>query len=110
MVPVADGSQQVDRKVERTTAPADPLDLTVRQFVERVLADGAPIEADPWVDASKAPCGRQRVLDAAKRGELEASKIGRQVLVRCSELDRWIAAQRIEPRPASKTSAPKPTS
>jgi excisionase family DNA binding protein len=96
----------MDRDAERAgavvTANDDPLDLTVRELLTRIVdrAPASSVDPDPWVDAAACPVGWRHVLDAARRGELEASRIGRKVLVRRSELDRWLAAHRVEVRAA----------
>jgi hypothetical protein len=52
--------------------------------------------ADPWVTMVQfeAETGfkRGRIIDGGKRGELRLHKLGDAVVVRRSELDRWIEA------------------
>ena len=61
-----------------------------------MLGSQPKADADPWVDPKccKEAAFRE-LLNAGKRGELALSKVGRRYLVRRSELDRWIALQRV---------------
>ena len=63
---------------------------------------GAPsaVESDPWVDAAACQVPQRSVRDAVRRGELTASRAGGKLLVRRSELDRWIEARRVRPSKA----------
>lgn len=88
------------------------LDATLRELLARLLdARSADVEADPWIvaDSPRCPIPWRRIVDAARRGELVASRIGRRVVVRASELDAWIARQRIEPQAQKKAEAAAPS-
>jgi hypothetical protein len=69
------------------------------------LADALPDnEADELLDASQAlesyGIGRDGILAAVDRGELEAIRGARKkLLVRRSEIERWIASRPVKPRP-----------
>ncbi len=92
----------------------DPLDVSLRELLVRVLdvrAEGQ--DPERWVDirdSQHCPVPWRNVLEAARRGELEASRVGRQVLVRARELDRWLTAKRIEARSADPAEVPVPAS
>jgi excisionase family DNA binding protein len=100
-----------------TAKHGDPLDVSLRELLARVF-DPRTAGSDPerWIDArdpDQCPVPWRNVLDAARRGELEASRVGRQVLVRARELDRWLTARRIESRvaepPVSTPAPPEPS-
>jgi excisionase family DNA binding protein len=92
----------------------DPLDLTLREVLARVLAERTQsTDAGAWIDCADSaacPIPWRRVLEAAQRGELEASRVGRRVLVRRVELDRWIASKQIKPRARATDSPQQPAS
>jgi excisionase family DNA binding protein len=84
------------------------LDLTLRDLLARLVGPGGTTEPDHWIDPRNAasPVPYRTVLSAARRGDLALCKVGRRLLVRRSELDRWIAAQPIGAQPAPATVAP----
>ncbi len=84
--------------------PIDPLDLTVRDLLASLVQTPSAADPDPWVDPRARDLHRP-LLAAAQRGEVALSKIGRKFLIRRSELDRWIALQRVP----AETSEPQPT-
>lgn len=99
-----------------TTHHGDPLDVSLRELLARVFDARTSADPDRWIDArdpQHCPVPWRHVLDAARRGELEASRVGRQVLVRARELDRWLTQKRIEARamepPAAHEPAPEPS-
>lgn len=60
---------------------------------------------DQWLDAASAPIPQRTIRDAVRRGELTASRAGGRLLVRQSELDRWIEARRVRPATKAEPSA-----
>ncbi len=98
-----------------TVKHCDPLDVSLRELLARVVeAQAGTSDPDRWIDVrdpQQCPVPWRSVMDAARRGELEASRVGRQVLVRARELDRWLAAKRIDSRAreqAAPVAAPPP--
>ena len=51
--------------------------------------------AAEWVDQNTSPLGKRRHLDAVRRGDLSASKEGKRVLVKRSELEAYILRKAI---------------
>ena len=78
------------------TRADDLVDLTLRDLLERLLADRRDADADPWVDLRKEGWPFRRIVAAAKRGECKVSRIGRRLLMRRSELDAWVDRHEIE--------------
>lgn len=81
--------------------PEQLLQLTLRELLAMLV--GPPAEQrDEWVDprSEACPVAKRAVLDAGRRGELALRKVGRRVLVRRSELDRWIDAHPLGQPPA----------
>jgi excisionase family DNA binding protein len=52
--------------------------------------------ADEWVDQAHSPLGRAKHLRLAREGVLPSSKEGRQVLIKRSVLDAYIAKHKVE--------------
>ncbi len=50
---------------------------------------------DDWVDQKRSPLGREKHLALVKSGVLPAVKEGRQVLVRRSHLDAYLATKTV---------------
>ena len=74
--------------------------LAAIDVLARALAAGVQSpagQADQWLDAASAPVPQRTIRDAVRRGELTASRAGGRLLVRQSELDRWIEARRVRP-------------
>lgn len=93
------------------TQPQDLLDCSLRDLLARVLDQRGPaLDPDRWIDcrdAAQCPVPWRLVVEAAQRGELEASRVGRNVVVRARELDRWLSTRRITPAAkAESTAAP----
>lgn len=57
-----------------------------------VLEQGA---GDDWIDQNHSPLGKQKHLSLAKSGKLPASKEGKQVLIRRSAIDAYLAKHAI---------------
>lgn len=99
---------------DRSSAPASDaaslLDLTLRDVLAQLLGSGTPAELDEWIDprSTACPAPYRTVLSAARAGDLALCKVGRRLLVRRSELDRWITAQTVRPQPAP-AAVPTPT-
>lgn len=51
--------------------------------------------SDPWIDSAEAPVPARAIRDAVRRGELRGSRVAKRLLVRRSELDRWIEAHAV---------------
>jgi hypothetical protein len=70
----------------------DPLDMTLRELLAALaerLSTAESVAPDPWEDIQGTPLKR-RLVRAAARGEVQLHRIGRQLLIRRSERDRWI--------------------
>jgi len=67
------------------------LELLMRHFAVPAA------DADPWIDAAKAPLPQRAIRDAVRRGELVGHRVAHRLLVRRSELDRYIEAHRVVP-------------
>lgn len=50
---------------------------------------------DAWVDQRRSPLGRAKHLALAKSGVLPAAKEGRQVLVKRSDIDAYLAKHKV---------------
>lgn len=58
--------------------------------------DGPPRRpADGWVDQNASPLGKAKHLSLAKSGKVPAFKDGKQVFIRRSVLDAWLASRLI---------------
>jgi hypothetical protein len=96
----------------------DPFDMTLRELLDAVLARLSTPAGDPerWLDlrADDFPVNHRLVWAAAKRGELDVSRVGNATLVKARELDRWLQLQRLKPvapkRQAPRTSSEPPES
>lgn len=84
-------------------AAADPLDLTLRTLLERLLAREQ--SNDGWVNIRDERWPWRQLVAAAERGEVAVSRVGRKLMMRREDLDRWLDAHRIQPRQPE----PKPT-
>jgi len=62
-------------------------------------------DPDPWIDSAAAPVPARAIRDAVRRGELRASRVAKRLLVRRSELDRWIEAHAVIPAAAPERPA-----
>lgn len=78
----------------------DPLDLTLRALLERLLA--AQRDDSGWVNVRGDQWPWRQLVAAAERGECSISRVGRKLLMRREELDRWLALHAIRPRGEAK--------
>lgn len=74
----------------------DPLNLTVRTLLERLLA--AEKQDAEWVNVRGDQWPWRHIVAAAERGECSVSRVGRKLLMRREELDRWLALHTISAR------------
>lgn len=51
--------------------------------------------ADEWIDQKRSPLGKEKHLSLARRGVLPSSKEGRQVLIRRSVIDAYLAKKAV---------------
>lgn len=103
------GSEQPSFGVTLEVPHADPLDMTLRELLHRLLDARSPMESE-WINVRTDQLPWRQLVAAAERGEVELSRAGRKLMMRRSELDRWLDSQRIGPSaPATTTEAqPKP--
>lgn len=81
------------------TSPVDPLDMSVRALLERVLTAPVPCAQEPeWVDIRSSRWPWRQLVAAAERGEVSVARVGRRLMMRTAELDSWLESQRIQPR------------
>jgi hypothetical protein len=80
----------------------DVLDMTLRVLLQRVLGVAT---TDEWISIRDSNYPWRQLVAAAERGECAVSRVGRKLMMRRDELDRWLAAQRIVPK--SQNDAPK---
>jgi excisionase family DNA binding protein len=52
--------------------------------------------ADEWIDQAHSPLGRAKHLRLAREGVLPSSKEGRQILIKRSVLDAYIAKHKVD--------------
>lgn len=52
----------------------------------------APLARGPDASARKAGCGRTKIFEAIKNGDLKAHKLGRKTLIFDADLRRWLAS------------------
>ena len=95
--------------------PNDPLDMTLRELLTALLARVSQTAAHPvadperWLDlrADDFPVNARLVWAAAKRGEIDVSRVGNATLVKWRELDRWLQLQRYKPDDTARVEAPE---
>lgn len=56
-----------------------------------------------WVDQNDSPLGKRRHLEAVRRGDLQAFKEGRRVLVREDDIDDYLRRKTVEPSYSGET-------
>jgi excisionase family DNA binding protein len=89
-----------------TSRPTPMEVLAALDVLRRWFADGASAPpSDTWVDSAACEVPQRTIRDAVRRGELQASRAGKRLLVRRSHLDAWLEGRRASPRPRSQPSA-----
>jgi len=83
---------RTDGVVDRVAALGTALEEHIRAIVRDELHSGPSEGADEWVDQDSSPLKRKKYLELVRKGELKGKKVGRQVLVRRSELDAYLEA------------------
>jgi hypothetical protein len=78
------------------------LDMPLRSFLERLVADRGADSG--WINIRDEQWPWRHIVAAAERGECHVSRVGRKLLMRREELDRWLALHTIPVR----TQATKP--
>lgn len=86
----------------------DPLDMTLRELLAALVdRAGASANDDEWINIRGEVYPWRRIIAAAERGECEVSRVGRRLMMRRSELSKFLAARRIGPKKVEpKTDAP----
>lgn len=79
----------------------DPLDLTVRALLERLLTREQA--NDGWVNIRDERWPWRQLVAAAERGECSVSRVGRKLMMRREDLDRWLALHAIKSKGVAKT-------
>jgi len=87
----------------------DPLDLTLREFLTLLVERGSPSGNDDWVNIRRDPYPWRRIVAAAERGECEVSRVGRRLLMKRSELDKFLARKGITPKNVEPKTETPPT-
>lgn len=78
---------------------ADPLDMTLRELLECL----SPQPEHEWINVRTDDLPWRQLVAAAERGEVTVSRVGRKLMMRRRDLDRWLEAQAIEaPAPKAK--------
>jgi hypothetical protein len=72
---------------------SEPLDITLGELVGRLQA---PQAEHDWVNIRTEDLPWRHIVSAAKRGECEVSRVGRRLMMRRAELDKWLTARRIQ--------------
>lgn len=75
----------------------DPLDITLRALLERILAP-KPANDDGWVNIRGERYPWKYIVASAELGECKVTRVGRKLMMRREELDRWLDARAIKPR------------
>jgi excisionase family DNA binding protein len=80
--------------------------LAALDVLRRWMQAGATAEpTDPWVDSAEAEVPQRTIRRAVAAGQLAASRAGKRLLVRRSELDRWLEQHQARPRALEQPSA-----
>lgn len=83
--------------MSRRTQGADDLVRLLAQLVAPHLRECLPSSTDAvaaYYDQSNSPLGRRQHLHLVRRGVLVGHKTGRKVLVRCADVDKYLAARK----------------
>jgi len=84
----------VRRREPSEAEQRDPLDMTVRELLMTLTRLGG--HADEWINIRDERYPYRRILRAIDSGEsVEVCRVGRRLLMRREELNRWIEAHRI---------------
>lgn len=90
---------------------ADPLDMTLRELFQRILDLRSPTDSG-WINVRTPQLPWRQLTAAAARGEVEVCRVGRMLMMRRAELDRWLQSQKIGPTASTSavtTEQPKAT-
>jgi hypothetical protein len=85
-------------KICMAAAEKDPRDVTVRELFEmfeKVVA-AANRATDTWVDIRDRKLPWRHIVAAAERGEVKVSRVGRKLLMRQTELNKWLDMQNVQ--------------
>ena len=72
----------------------DPLDLSLRELLRRLLTAGSPADSE-WINVRTDQLPWRQLVEAAERGEVVVSRVGRKLMMKRHDLDRWLEAQAI---------------
>ena len=72
----------------RVDAATRALASAIGELVEAQIAQG--VAASEWIDQTQSPLGRNRHCRLAREGAFPSRKVGRSVLVKREELDRYL--------------------
>ena len=86
---------------------AEILRMQLGELLEALL-DAGTLPASDWLDARAEgfPVPWRRLVEAARRGELDVARVGRGIYVRRDEFDRWLRTHNIQPE-ALQSRAPE---
>lgn len=84
----------------------DPLDMTLRDLLTTLVERRGVANDSDWINIRGDVYPWRRIVAAAERGECEVSRVGRRLMMKREELDRWLARHRIGP--TSKTKKVEP--
>lgn len=75
----------------------DLLDLTVRELLATLSTAAVANDPGEWINIRDERYPWRRIVAAAERGECEVSRVGRRLMMRREELNRWLSRYRIGP-------------
>lgn len=79
------------------------LDMTVGQLIEQLTAnDNADRTVAGWVNIRRDDFPWRQMVADAEQGRAEVSRVGRKLMAREGEIDRWLNTQRIPPSGVKK--------
>lgn len=76
----------------------DPLDMTLREFLKALVeARTAPVanDVDEWIDIRGDRYPWRHIVESAEQGQCEVARVGRRLMMRRQELNRWLSSRRI---------------
>jgi hypothetical protein len=92
-----------------SSSQIDVLDLPLRTVLDRVFGQQTQRADDSeWINVRTKDWPWRHLVAAAERGEVTVSRIGRKLMMRRRDLDRWLESQRI-PERAQRDVAPART-